>query len=169
MRSRHWRVGAVVAVQLAILAAIPLRQVRARVSGTTVTLETVPVNPYDVLSGYYVTLAYEAERVPYLGGDADGGPAWLVVARGSPAWKGVACRRGLPSHGPDEVALAAEVVGGRCRIASASRFYVPEGRRAEVEAALRSVRSRALVDLRVNDAGDVALVRLRAGDVVVGR
>jgi uncharacterized membrane-anchored protein len=64
MWSRHWRAGAVIVAQLAILAAIPLRQVRARLSGTTVTLETVPVDPYDVLSGYYVTLRYAAEQVP---------------------------------------------------------------------------------------------------------
>jgi uncharacterized membrane-anchored protein len=159
---------AAVGIQLAILAAIPLRQAKARALGTEITLETAPVDPYDLLSGYHVTLAYRAEQLGYAGGDGDGGPAWLVVAPGSPAWQAVTCSRGLPSHAEGHVAIAAEVVHGHCSIPTAHRFYVPEDRRQEIDAALRAVRGAALVDLKVDAGGNVALLRLRAGSVVVG-
>ena len=55
------RLLAVIALQAAILAAIPSRQVKARASGVDVTLETAPVDPLDPLSGYHVTLRYRAQ------------------------------------------------------------------------------------------------------------
>jgi uncharacterized membrane-anchored protein len=160
---------AAVGIQLAILAAIPLRQAKARALGTEITLETAPVDPYDLLSGYHVTLAYRAEQLaPAVGGD-EGGAAWLVVARAAPGWRPVSCSRGAaPVVREDQVAIAAEVVHGRCAITTARRFYVPEDRRQEIDAALRAVRGAALVDLKVDAGGNVALLRLRAGSVVVG-
>jgi uncharacterized membrane-anchored protein len=166
---RRWGpLVAVVAIQVALLAAIPLRQVRARLAGAEITLETVPVDPYDVLSGYYVTLRYEAEQAEYTGGDADAGDAHLVVSPASPSWRAITCSRGLASRGPDEVAIRVNIENGRCRIPSAGRFYIPEARRAEVEAAMRASGGRALVDMRVDAEGNAALLRLRVGDLVVG-
>jgi hypothetical protein len=45
---------------------------------------------------------------------------------------------------------------------------VPEARRQEVDAALRRVGGRALVDLKVDADGNVALVRLRVGALTLG-
>jgi uncharacterized membrane-anchored protein len=169
MSRRRWRLGAVIVLQLAILALIPLRQVRARLEGREITLETVPVDPYDLLSGYHVTLRYAAEQLPFTGGDADAGTGWLVVVPGTPAWKAITCTRAYePPARPGELAIAAEIVGERCQIPSAGRFYVPEARRQEVDAALRRVGGRALVDLKVDADGNVALVRLRVGALTLG-
>ncbi|HTN52045.1 MAG TPA: GDYXXLXY domain-containing protein [Anaeromyxobacter sp.] len=168
MWRRSWPLGAVVLLQLGILAAIPLRQARARLAGTEVTLETMPVDPYDLLSGYYVTLRYRAEEAPRAAGLGEG-EAWLVLAPGSPAWSGVEVRAGRPVPAPGQVAIRVEVERGRVRIPSAGRFYVPEARRHEVDEALRAVRSAALVDLKVGEDGSVALLRLRAGAVTIGR
>ncbi len=166
MRADGLRLLLVIAVQAGILAAIPSRQVKARASGTNVTLETVPVDPLDPLSGYFVTLRYRAEEVVAEAPGERGAPAWLLLERGDPAWRGVACLNSRPEPGPGQVAVRAEVADRRCRIPSAGRFYIPEARRAEVDAALREARA-ALVDLRVSADGDVALVRLRAGRTVI--
>ena len=55
MNRRHFAFGAAIVLQLAILAAIPREQALARVRGKEITLETRPVDPYNVLSGYSVT------------------------------------------------------------------------------------------------------------------
>ena len=96
MRSRRpLRMALVLAVQVAILAAIPVRQVRARLDGTVVTLETVPFNPFDVLSGYYATLRYAAETPPGLAEArlAPGDTAFIVLERAEPAWRAVGVAR----------------------------------------------------------------------------
>ncbi|WP_242346291.1 GDYXXLXY domain-containing protein [Anaeromyxobacter terrae] len=171
MRSRSfWRLAAVLALQVAILAAIPLRQVRARLAGTVVTLETVPFDPYDVLSGYYATLRYAAESPPGLAEArlAPGDTAFIVLERAEPAWRAVGVAREPPAAtAGGRVAVRALMTRRGLEIVSAGRFYVPETRRAEVDEALRARHGTALVDLRVDAAGDVALLRLRDGERVL--
>lgn len=167
MRSRSpLRLGLVLAVQVAILAAIPLRQVRARLDGTVVTLETVPFDPYDVLSGYYATLRYAAESPPGLAEARleQGDTAFIVLERAEPAWRAVGVAREPPAG---RVALRAVMTRRGLAIVSAGRFYVPEARRAAVDEVLRVRRGMALVDLRVDAAGNVALLRLRDGERVL--
>jgi uncharacterized membrane-anchored protein len=160
------RLALVLAVQVAILAAIPLRQVRARLDGAVVTLETVPFDPYDVLSGYYATLRYAAETPPGLAEArlAPGDTAFIVLEPAEPAWRAVGVVREPPGGG---VAVRAVMTRRGLEIVSAGRFYVPESRRAAVDEALRGRRGKALVDLRVDAAGNVALLRLRDGERVL--
>jgi uncharacterized membrane-anchored protein len=169
---RRWGpLAAVLGIQLAILVVIPYRRVEARLRGTEITLRTMPVDPYDVLSGYYVTLRYEVEPTradlvaqPY---------RWLTVARSEPAWVGAGLSPAPREHAsrPDTVELKidpdARARGESCLIASACRFYIPEARREQVSAAMRETGGRALVDMRVDDDGNVALVRLRVGTLVL--
>lgn len=157
----------VLVIQLAILAAIPMRRVQARISGTPVTLRTAPVDPYDVLSGYYVTLAYEAVRQGETAASARDA-RWLVVRRAEPAWEHVAVTAERPATlGADEVAirLVPPERPRDCRIPSACRFYIPEARREQVDAALRASGGRGLVEMRVDGEGDVALTAFRVGEL----
>src|SRR6266511_3020634 len=48
-----------VAAQFLILAAVPAQKIYTRATGRSVTLKIRPVDPYNVLSGYYVRLNYE--------------------------------------------------------------------------------------------------------------
>jgi uncharacterized membrane-anchored protein len=172
---RHWPLLAAVLIQALLLALVPARQVRARLAGTELTLRTVPVDPYDVLSGYHVTLRYEAELPLEGAGGPPGSEAWLLLGRGEGAWRASSCTARRPEAGAGEVVLRAELERGafaassgpRCRIPSAGRFYIPEARREEVDRAMREAGGRALVDLKVSASGDVALLRLRVGDLVV--
>lgn len=167
---RHWPLVAAVGIQTLLLALVPARQVRARLGGTEVTLRTAPVDPYDVLSGYYVTLRYEAEIPLQEPGARDGSAAWLLVEEDDPAWRAVSCTSARPRpSGPGQQVVRAEVAGhsGACLIPSSRRFYIPEARREEVDAAMRAAGGRALVDMKVSESGDVALLRLRVGGLVV--
>ncbi|MCX7719028.1 MAG: GDYXXLXY domain-containing protein [Candidatus Sumerlaeaceae bacterium] len=49
-----------VAAQVAVLVAVPLPKVVTLRTGCTVFLQVAPVDPYNVLSGYYVALSYDA-------------------------------------------------------------------------------------------------------------
>ncbi|HET6204193.1 MAG TPA: GDYXXLXY domain-containing protein [Planctomycetota bacterium] len=167
---RHVGIAAVLLAQTGLLVAIPLRTVRARLSGTEVTLETEPVDPFDPLSGYYATLAYLAERPTGPAGEFhENEPVWVTVERGEPAWKPFSVTRERPAPAADRVSLRGRWERGRGRIEGASRFYISEERREEVGSLLRQARQRALVDLRVGEDGTPGLLRLHVAGKTFGR
>lgn len=170
MPSRTWPLAAVLGVQLAIVAAIPFRTMVTRAEGVDVTLRTMPVDPFDPLSGYYVTLTYEAERPPSsaLSTFAERDDVWVTVHRAEPAWTPVSVTADRPPPQPDEISLRATWDGRRAEIVNAGRVYIPETERDNVDRAMRDVDRRALVDLRVSADGDVAVLRLRAGEKTFG-
>ena len=159
----YGRVIAVVGIQLAILAAVPARQVRARLGGTEITLRTAPVDPMDVLAGHYVTLSYEIERDSsdhVQSGVSPGDEVWLTVAHGDPAWTLVSVTRERPAPASGRVSLRARWLRwGRAVVEGAGRLYVSEEQGAAVDA--RRTRGGDLVDLRVGEDGTPAVVRLR--------
>ena len=168
MRSRLG-IAVVLLVQIGILVAIPFRAARARLTGTAITLETGPVDPFDPLSGYYVTLDYVAERPPESTESFRvGEPLWVTVEKGEPAWKPISVTRERPAPSANRVSLRGRFDGGRARIEEASRFFIPEDRRTEVDDLLRAARQHALVDLRVGEDGTPAPVRLRVGGKSIG-
>ena len=64
-KSSQWRIWAVaipLVFQTWLIAALPLQAAIARVMGTTIILQTVPVDPYDPFLGYYVTLRYDISQ-----------------------------------------------------------------------------------------------------------
>lgn len=54
-----WRLCLPLAFQLLLILSIPAQAVYTHVTGKTVILQTAPVDPYDLLRGYYQTLGYE--------------------------------------------------------------------------------------------------------------
>jgi len=191
------RLAAAVGLQLLILALVPARQVLASWRGQEVTLATAPVDPYDPFSGAYVRLAYEVER-PDAGlvpaELEDGQTIYLVVERAEPAWRLVAIAVDPPPAAPDRAALRASWRHGFPRLESASRLYLPAERARAAQAALSQQRQRwwdeqeearralpkgapepspppaprALVDLRVDGAGNVRVLRLQVDGQVFG-
>jgi len=168
---RRWlRLAIVLAVQLGILVAVPLRQVLARLRGTAVTLRTAPVDPFDLLAGHYVTLAYEVERVPAHRAPGDlrpGEQVWLNVVRGEPAWTLESVTRERPAPAPGRASIRARwrwggEEGGAAELDGAGRFYVTEERGRALDAR-RSAGPASLVDLRVGEDGTAAVVDLRDG------
>jgi uncharacterized membrane-anchored protein len=153
------------ALQLAILAAVPAKKVRAHFSGREITLETRPIDPYDLLSGYYVTLGYAIERPPdELLPPLETGEVWLVVEPGDPAWRLVEVRLARPLElARDRVAIRATWMYGMAQIEGAQRLYIPESQRHEIDALMRQQNGRALVDLKVSAGGEPAVLRMRLG------
>lgn len=164
---RRDRAGFLAAVvfQLVCLALVPAGRLGAWMGGEAITLQTAPIDPYDVLAGYFVTLHYDVERGArsQLEGLEDG-PVWLVLAQAEPAWQLSKIDDAPLEAGPDEVVLRGRLRHGNLRLRQISRFYVPEVERAEVESALRETETPPLVDLRVGSDGSALVLGLRVGD-----
>jgi uncharacterized membrane-anchored protein len=168
MSVRHWPIAVVIGVQLAVLAAIPIRAMRTRATGADVTLWTAPVDPFDVMSGYYVTLAYEAERTNDAPKVEDGAAVWVTVRRAEPAWTAVSVRVERPAASDGELSLHARWKYGRAHIDNAGRLYIPEAERDRATKLLADAKGRGLVDLKVDADGNVSVLRLRVGDATFG-
>jgi len=61
-----WRFLAALLVQTALIAAVPFKSAVTYATGQTVTLQTAPVDPYDLLRGYSQTLGFEISDVEQL-------------------------------------------------------------------------------------------------------
>lgn len=61
-----WRFWLPLLCQAALILAIPSQALYTQVTGRTIILKTAPVDPYDLLRGYSVTLGYDISRVETL-------------------------------------------------------------------------------------------------------
>jgi uncharacterized membrane-anchored protein len=164
---------AAVVVQVLIVAAVPARKVFTLATGKTVVLKVQPVDPYSVLSGYYVTLAFDISRLdafpnartgpefPY------GASCYAVVEKGDDGtWKPVSLERELPGNLPENrAALLGKVHGGQIRY-GIEEFYIPETQRENIADDLGKNQDKARVEVKVDRSGHAALVQLRIEDRV---
>ncbi|MEO1144842.1 MAG: GDYXXLXY domain-containing protein [Cyanobacteria bacterium J06638_22] len=63
----HWGFWVPLAIQTLLIALAPAQALYTRAVGTPVVLQTIPVDPYDLFRGYYVTLNYNISNVAELG------------------------------------------------------------------------------------------------------
>jgi uncharacterized membrane-anchored protein len=159
-----------VTVQVIILVAVPARRVLTLANGKRVVLRVQPVDPYSILSGYYVTLGYEINRREVFanGNDfADEGRCYAVLESGEDGvWKPLSLERELPKALPDNrVALAGRIRYGRIDY-GIEDFYISESKRREVADDLSNHPNKARVEIKVDGSGNPALERLRIEDRV---
>lgn len=57
-----WAIVLPLILQTGLIAVVPLRAAIATLMGQTIVLQTVPVDPYDPLRGYYTTLQYDISQ-----------------------------------------------------------------------------------------------------------
>ncbi len=154
------------AVQLLILLAVPAQKMYTRATGRDVVLKVMPVDPYSLLSGYYVTLAYEInDRTAFPNHEqfnAYDAMVYAIVERGDDGvWHPVALANALPAGlPPTQTALRGRINYGRI-VYSIEEFYIPESKRAVIADDLRQHPAAARVDVKVDERGNAALVRLR--------
>ncbi|MEC4982786.1 MAG: GDYXXLXY domain-containing protein [Oscillatoria sp. PMC 1068.18] len=153
------------AFQALLILAIPARAVYTSLTGETVVLQTVPVDPYDLLRGYYQTLQYDISRqenleqlpgwnkLPTTGsGDytyLESGTRFYVIMEtpeNSTAtfnqplpWKPVAVSLNRPDSLPEnQIALEGESNYGSINY-GLEKYYMPEDRREEINADIQQV------------------------------
>lgn len=176
MRTRSYgQLAFLLLFQLSILALVPAKKLMARLVGTDVTLATRPVDPYDPLAGYYVTLGYEIEvAAPVTTAEStaraelkNNRPVWLEVAPAAPAWTLVKIHTERPKA-RGKVFIRGTWRRSRARLEEASRLYIPEDQRDDVADALAKTKGRGLVDLKVGGDGTAVVLRLRVGGQTYG-
>jgi len=160
-----------VAVQLLILAAIPAQKIYTRNVGRSVMLKIRPVDPYSMLRGYYVTLNYEiADPGAFTVKPDDvysGNNLYAILEkRDDGVWHPVSLTESLPYDLPETRIAIRGRYNYRGIEYGIEEFYIPEGKRREIEETLWANRDRARVEVKVDSKGNAALVRLLIGDRV---
>ncbi len=153
------RIAVAVALQLVLMLAGLISPLLVKATGTTVYLETRPVDPRALFRGDYVTLAYavgEGALGPAIADEvrASGRTVYLTVTTERPA-RLVSASLERPEPGEGQVCLK-----GYARPAATSRtvdlpqlsqYFVPEGKGREIERSLRSgLLAEATVSRRCN-------------------
>jgi uncharacterized membrane-anchored protein len=161
---------AAVAVQLVILFAVPARQVFTRATGREVVLQVAPVDPYDVLKGYYVTLGYDISRTssfPHPPTFAEDEVVYAIVEQQDDGpWQAVALERELPTDLPaNRVAIRGRWHAWRI-LYGIEEFSIPESKRDVITDDLNKNRNEARVEVKVDANGQAALLRLKIQDRV---
>ena len=61
-----WRFAVPLLLQIGLVLVPPAQSVYTHITGKTVILQTIPVDPYDPLRGYSQTLSYDISRLETL-------------------------------------------------------------------------------------------------------
>lgn len=157
-----------VVAQFLILAAVPAQKIYTRATGRSALLKIRPVDPYNVLSGYYVTLNYE---IASPGSFADPGVAWggdqvyaMLEKQADGVWRPVSLSKSYPANLPENrIAIRGHHMHNQIAY-GIEVFFIPEDKRAEIEQGLRKNPDQARVEIKVDSKGNTALVRLLIGD-----
>ncbi len=159
-----WRLWAPLLLQSLLILGVPAQAVYTQLTGQTVILQTVPVDPYDLLRGYYVTLAYDVSQIESLRRLQ----GWqklterfenshhlpentrLYVVLQAPAttnsqppqpWQPVAVSPDLPTNLPaNQIALRGSVRYNRV-IYGLEEYYIPEEQRQEINGAIAAAQT----------------------------
>jgi uncharacterized membrane-anchored protein len=165
-----------VLAQVAILLVSPVEKLVVRQTGRVITIETKPVDPYDIFRGYYMVLSYVASEPPGFRDEAftKNEKVYTLLKKDQDGiWQPLSVSRNCPENLPDNQAVI------RGRIVSRwlgpirygiEEFYMPEAVRHQMETEAQNARrqtgapSRLLADVAVDEQGRSSLLRLHIGD-----
>ncbi len=184
-RRARWRFWLPLALQLALILPMPLRNTYTAIAGETVILTTEPVDPYNLLQGYYQTLRYQTissrEAVIELEGGEflpeyyrDRRPFYIVLAQdtadgataGPADWQPVRVSPERPIVQANELFLKAYPEENSIRY-NLERYYMPEERRDELNATIEDLRRQSRqavqVEVKIDRFGRAVPVALLMG------
>lgn len=185
-----WRFWAVMLIQSVLIAAVPFQSAMTYVKGQTITLQTAPVDPYDLLRGYSQTLSYEIANIDTLkqlsgaeavfGKTGESRPGQFFVTLQSPsepataspvpeAWEPVEVSLEYPeSLQNNQVALEGNSNAGWRVEYGLETYYMPESQRNDINDHIREVQQSEdqafVVDVKVDSKGNSVPVSLWVSD-----
>ncbi|MFG6100142.1 GDYXXLXY domain-containing protein [Leptothoe sp. ISB3NOV94-8A] len=176
-----WRLWAPLLIQTAIIVAVPAQDVYTSATGTSVTLQTAPVDPYDFLRGYYQTLRYDISQRETLrtlpGGekffeDYDYQPQAFFVVLEAPKtetspptpWQPILVSETRPDDlDTNQIVLKGQYANNRITY-GLERYYMPEDQRVDINAHINETQWRDqeafVVDIKIDSHGNAVLVGL---------
>ncbi|MBW4513630.1 MAG: GDYXXLXY domain-containing protein [Timaviella obliquedivisa GSE-PSE-MK23-08B] len=155
----------VLALQIVLILAVPAQAFYTQMNGRSLVLQTAPVDPYSLLQGYSVTLAYDISNVQNLAklpgwqnveakqpkrdplsGDAVSNEFYVVLqapanpsSRPPQAWKAVAVASQRPNNLPtNQVALRGSDRQGRIRY-GLEIYFIPEDQRDDINQQINQI------------------------------
>ncbi|MFS8838863.1 GDYXXLXY domain-containing protein [Synechococcus sp. R6-5] len=170
-----WRFWLPLLLQLGIVLLIPARQALTLAVGTTIYLQTAPVDPYDLLRGRYVALGYVVGRRSTL----EQLPGWspeletpgilylrLAPPAGEPTqpWQAIGVSREMPKDlQPEEKVLRGWFDGQQLKL-GIEEFFIPEAIGDALEEDIRRYPEATRAEVKVDPWGKAALVGLWVGE-----
>ena len=169
-------------IQAGLLFAIPAQSTYTYLTGRTVILQTIPVDPYNILTGYYQILRYDIstrstlEKLPGSKDILEDRKDFYVILeqeksnnKGIPqAWKPIRLSEKIPDSLPDnQVALKGEYKGGSVKY-GLEKYNIPEDQRNKINnnisQARRSTRENQkqpiVVEIKVDSQGKAVPVSM---------
>ncbi|MDY7007299.1 MAG: GDYXXLXY domain-containing protein [Cyanobacteriota bacterium] len=171
-----WRFILPLTVQLALILSVPAQAIYTMITGRTVVLQTVPVDPYDFLRGYYQVLSYDISRKDNLSQL----PSWnkfelensgkfsaqnqtnIYVILAAPettenlgipkVWKPVDVSAEKPQNLPDNQIAIQGKFNGRTIKYGLETYYMPEDKREDINQDIRAAQT------TVNLEGEIPFV-----------
>ncbi|MGD1911520.1 MAG: GDYXXLXY domain-containing protein [Rivularia sp. (in: cyanobacteria)] len=169
-------------IQAGLILAIPAQPVYTYLTGRTVILQTVPVDPYNILTGYYQILNYDIstkstlEKLPGSKDLLKNGNSFYVIleevkstGEGIPkAWKPLRLSKKLPSSLPDnQIALKGIYRYGSVEY-GLEKYNIPEDQRNQINdnisrasrSATQSDKQPIVVEIKVDSQGKAVPVSM---------
>jgi uncharacterized membrane-anchored protein len=157
-----------VVVQLAIVALVPAKQIYARMTGRLITLKIAPIDPYNILSGHYMTLGYDISRLPQNDKTYERLreiPVYVVLKKDpNQLWVMDSIHKQWPTDvSPDKIVIRGRASYGRIEYGIES-YFVPEDKRRQIADNFRRNRDNSYAQVKADRFGNAALIRLLLGD-----
>ncbi|MGC9504627.1 GDYXXLXY domain-containing protein [Baaleninema sp.] len=185
-----WRLWVPLALQTLLILAVPARDAYTMAYGTRVILQTAPVDPYDMMRGYYQTLRYDISQIETLqslpGGDrlfashrrGSSYDFYVVLEPPEPAsetasqpptpWVPVRVSEEPPANlAENQIALRGQY--RRWQITyGLETYYMPENQREQVNATISQIQQDTpeafVVEVKIDDGARAVPVSLWVGD-----
>ena len=172
-------------LQLFIILAIPSQSLYTYALGKTVTIQTIPVDPYDLIRGYSQTLHYEIisnwnelEKLPG-GWDLKRAATFYVTLQAPEEldkqpplpWTPIAVSNEKPDNlTENQIALAGNSAGYREAVYGLETYYMPENQRDAINQEIRELQRQPngkipfVVEVRIDSRGKAIPLSLWIGD-----
>lgn len=185
-----WRLVVPLVLQTGLILTIPAQAFYILMTGKTVVLQTIPLDPYDPLRGYSQTLNYDIsqqETLRHLPGWKElvgknseylAGGTKLYVVMEAPdssktppqAWKPVRVSGDRPDKlQNNQIAIQGKSIGGSMVEYGVETYYMPESRRDEINQDIMQARNSRLrqsfvVEVKVDNKGHAVPISFWVSD-----
>ncbi len=154
-------------LQFSVLGLMVGQEMIPHVSGTTISVSPIPVDPRDLFRGDYVILRYPFSTVRGIPGSPgtdslqDGQTVYVSMVQDGELWQANGLHSSRPDAGTFLRGTLKKNLGGGEIVYGIESYFVQEGKGRDLESAMRNRNSGIAVDLAVAPSGQVSIKTVR--------